>query len=492
MISPFPFSLCHSITFSFSPLLTLSLFWWPTFHADNARTGASKVNFPSANFRLLWTFSLGEHVYRYEKGASVWSASPAIGEVEGRTLIFAGAYEHNLYAVDARTGEMVWRYTAGRGIYASPSLAEVDGKPLVFFAANDRTVYSLDARKGEPLWKREARPWSYMLVDSFPSSPLVAEVGGRTVCFVPFWFTERRPLKTVEVGEILALEARTGKVLWRRTLASSKLTSPSMLEAVGEEPRLFIASEDGRVFCLSPEDGRLLWTVTLAREVLASPTIGEVGGRPVVVVGTQPFGDVNCLDALTGRMLWSHKAGHGVLSTAALAEIEGKEVLFFGSLDRCVYALLAGAGRALWRFPTGKYVVTSPAVAKVRGREMVFVYSLDNRLYGIDARTGEEAWRFETGDMLWPYETRAASIWSSPAVGMVEGRAILVLGGHDGKLYAFTSFPPRGAARSEKEREKERGPLGRFLNFVPAILGLSMLAAGVLLSRLAKPSEKGG
>lgn len=469
-------------------LLASSLLWWPTFHADNGRTGVAKVDFPSANFRVLWTFSLGEHVYRYEHGASVWSASPAIGEVGGRSLVFIGAYEHNLYAIDSKTGKVVWRYTAGEGIYAAPAIAEVGGRTLVFFAAGDRTVYAVDARSGELVWSREVRPWSYTLVDCFPGSPLVAKVGGRTLCFVTFWFSERRPIRAVEVGEILALDAGKGQILWRRTLAPCRISPPSLLK-VGRESLLFVASQDGRVFCLNPRDGSQVWEATLEHEILASPTAGEVEGRPVIIVGTQPFGAVNCLDALTGRVVWNYKADHGVLSTAALASVRGMEVVVFGSLDRCVYALLARTGRLIWKFSTGKYVVASPAVAKVGGRESIFVYSLDNRLYVLSARTGEEVWRFETGEMLWPYETRAASVWSSPAVGMAGGRPILVLPGHDGKLYAFTADPAERLSPARRGRQ----PLKPTFLLLPVIFGVLLFAWGVSLpyfNQGRKPSPK--
>jgi len=49
-------------------------------------------------------------------------------------LVFAGNYEGEFRAVDAKTGEILWKKQLGSGIHAGPSTYEVGGKQYVVVA----------------------------------------------------------------------------------------------------------------------------------------------------------------------------------------------------------------------------------------------------------------------------------------------------------------------------------------------------------------------
>lgn len=121
---------------------------WVTFHGNFGRTGSSPVDFPTCAFGEAWTFDLGAHTWRYHKGTSVWSASPVVAPVKGRWMVIVGAYDNNLYGIDAETGEEIWRFTTGGPVAAAPTFAEVSGRPLVFAGSADRTLYAVDAETG--------------------------------------------------------------------------------------------------------------------------------------------------------------------------------------------------------------------------------------------------------------------------------------------------------------------------------------------------------
>jgi outer membrane protein assembly factor BamB len=71
-------------------------------------------------------------------------------------------------------------------------------------------------------------------------------------------------------------------------------------------------------------------------------------------------------------------------------------------------------------------VWSSPAVAVVGGRAVLFVGSYDRNLYALDVATGRERWRFTAG----------ASIRSAPAVARVGGRIVVFFGADDRTFYA--------------------------------------------------------
>jgi hypothetical protein len=55
----------------------------------------------------------------------------------------------NVYALDARSGWVVWRTRTGGPIVSSPTMAN----GMVFIGSADKHMYALDARNGRELWK---------------------------------------------------------------------------------------------------------------------------------------------------------------------------------------------------------------------------------------------------------------------------------------------------------------------------------------------------
>ena len=110
-------------------------------------------------------------------------------------------------------------------------------------------------------------------------------------------------------GLVVALEAKSGKKLWEKSLGSPLRASPT---AAGE--RVFVVTKEGQVFCLSGSDGTELWNFQGQAErasilVNASPA---VDGDTVVV--PYPTGDVVALRVSSGQPIWSEslaRSAHG-------------------------------------------------------------------------------------------------------------------------------------------------------------------------------------
>lgn len=468
---------------------------WHTFHHDNQRTGLTDANFPSPALRPLWTFSLGEHTWRYEKGMSVWSASPVVGRIDEDTVaVIIGAYDHNVYALDAANGELLWRFTTGGALNAAPAFARVMGRPVVFIGCSDRSFYAIDAIKGRKLWSYETLPWTYTVGPARPSSPLVAEVAGKQVVYVAFSNTDHKPGRTVQRGELFALDAATGQLRWRHFLTTNPISAPALVQFQDSQV-LLLGSCDGNIYAVDAESGKDIWSFVTGHRVMASPAISEIDGRPVVLCGNF-FGMMYCLDARTGAIVWRHKVGHMINATAAVAEVHRTPMVLAAGYDRCLHAINARTGKTMWRFPTQKYIAASPAVALIGGAPTVFFNSLDNLLFAVDIATGQKLWESETGAMLWPYETRGECVWSSPAVTSLNGQAVLLFAAYDGRLYAFSSGSGEGETEPAQESTARSSgqPTRRsfWLRFLVPALGLALVTAGfavILLGKRAAPRD---
>ena len=76
----------------------------------------------------------GQLRWRYETGSGVYS-SPAV--VDG--VVYVGSYDDYLYALDAASGQLRWRYETGNRVYSSPAV--VDG--VVYVGSRDNYLYAV-------------------------------------------------------------------------------------------------------------------------------------------------------------------------------------------------------------------------------------------------------------------------------------------------------------------------------------------------------------
>jgi len=85
-------------------------------------------------------------------------SSPAVAD----GMVYIGSNDHNVYALNASTGEQVWNYTTGNYVSSAPAVAG----GMVFVGSYDYSVYALNASTG-------VRIWSYETGYEVSSSPVV-------------------------------------------------------------------------------------------------------------------------------------------------------------------------------------------------------------------------------------------------------------------------------------------------------------------------------
>ena len=78
-------------------------------------------------------------------------SSPALAEGENGIgeILYAGAHDHTMYALDAVDGTVLWTFEAEDSIIASPIVI----KDRLIFGDEDGNIYSLDRFDGTPDWK---------------------------------------------------------------------------------------------------------------------------------------------------------------------------------------------------------------------------------------------------------------------------------------------------------------------------------------------------
>ena len=334
---------------------------WPTYGFVPARTHAAPFALVPP-FRVLW------------KQTADWSLIEFPPVVAGGRLYF-GTNHGLVLALDAATGDVVWRRELGRCIASSPAvdgvvvIVGVMGTPASCDEDVPSFVVALDRRDGRTRWLfRTGGP--------VESSPLVV---GRLVV-VGSWD-----------GSVFALDAASGRIRWRFATHGPVKGGAALARGI-----VFAGSYDGFVYALDAGNGNIRWKADAGGRIYATPSVAD--GR-VVVASTD--GVVHAFASAGGAELWSRRIGRFAYSAAALTG--GRA--YVGSYDHRLYALDAANGAVLWTRLGPGPVSGAPAAI---GRLIWFStcgscssYESNpraRRTFVVDALTGEPVWSFPDGE----------------------------------------------------------------------------------------------
>jgi outer membrane protein assembly factor BamB len=243
-----------------------------------------------------------------------------------------------LVAMDAETGEELWRFKTG--MTESPPLI-VDG--TIYFGSHDKKLYALDAETHRVKW-------------TFTTGDKLKGAAGYSKGTVYFGSYDNK---------VYALDARTGKERWSGSAVGNFYGSPAV--AYG---RVFIGNTDGRVYAFGARSGDLIWARATGDWVYSSPAVWE----RTVYAGS--YDDhFYALDAGTGDVRWRFDANAPISGSPVI--LDG--IVYFSTLKGRTFGLDARNGKKIWDFPDGEY---NPLVAD---EERVYLIG-HLRIYGLEPR----------------------------------------------------------------------------------------------------------
>lgn len=319
--------------------------WGPTLENTHfqpvAEAGLTAEQVP--RLELQWAFG-------FPDTTSAWAQPTVVG---GR--LFVGSQNGTVYALDPKSGCVIWTFTANGAVRASVFIAN----RRAYVSDQKGYAYALDAETGKQVWARK--------VDDHPlirltGSPVVHD--GRV--YVPTSSYEEAGKGPTYAcctfrGSIVALDERSGNEVWRAY-------------TIAETPKILGTGADG-VASWGPAGGAV-WsapTIDTKRRALYVGVGNTYAGR-----ATAPAANaVAAFDLETGRMRWARQVaapdifgcrpGEGNCgerpgpdfdfgSSPALTTLpDGRDILVIGNKSGIGYAMDPDKqGEIVWQYRAGK------------------------------------------------------------------------------------------------------------------------------------------
>jgi len=276
--------------------------------------------------------------------------------------------------------------------------APVVGGGKLFAMGTDGTIVAFDKNTGARIWSR--------VEDDLTKDQSPSAFGGGVS------YDAGRVYATNGVGEVKALNAETGEVIWKVKPAGPLRGSPTI--AFGQ---LFVMTQDNQLLALNLSNGALVWNES--GSTTASGVFGvaaPAAGQGTIVAGYSS-GELTAYRYENGRVLWSDALARTNISTTvgSVTDIDADPIIDSGR----VYALGQGGRMAAYELVTGQRIwelnlagISTPAIAG----EWIFTLTDDARLLAIARSSGRVRWIAQLQRYKDEEDKKGPIFWTGPVL----------------------------------------------------------------------------
>lgn len=227
---------------------------------------------------LLFAQSDGHSLYAFApSGAApskrIWqfagNGAPLTSPVVANGRVVFGSGDHNVYALDAKTGAITWTGTTGYVFTADPAIAN----GVVVIGDQGGNIDGFDLQTGKSLW-------------SFSAGTI--DVAAATAGDIAYLVSEDH--------SVYALNISNGQQVWQYGMDDYAQFSPVL---AGN--RVIAANRAGQLLALDAKTGKLAWKVALNGTPFSQPELWPARNAIVLKIGDHAIG---AFDAVTGKALW--------------------------------------------------------------------------------------------------------------------------------------------------------------------------------------------
>jgi len=347
----------------------------------------SSISMPLRSLRWVLVplagLALGACASVAQLGPTSW---PGVSANEDHIYLAAG---NAVFALDLE-GDEEWRFPAepepAVSFYAAPAVSD-DG--LVYAGAYNGHVYAIDAASGELVWEFPDPLAAKDLSDGrVIGSPVIA---GDLLLVPTDGEGNKDGLGSPRRGTLLFLDRASGEVL-----RSFDAPGPLWAAPLVDDDTAYVASLGHTLHAIDLATAEERWSIDLSYAIADTPAMqngtvltGILGGSPAPCDGEQPASGSRCalvaVDAAGGEVVWRAPIEGWLWSSPAISD--GTAV--FGDVEGNLYAIDLASGDVLWRQDPGGAVTTAPVL--VDGIGVVGLGS--GEIIAYDLETQDVVWR---------------------------------------------------------------------------------------------------
>ncbi len=224
----------------------------PLINGDTVFVGGSQGNFWALDLssgKVFWTF---RNVAGYIESKPVLS----------KNKIILGAWDQSLYALERKTGHLLWKWADGKAnLFFSPAACwPVVSNNRLYVVAPDRFMSAIDVQSGKTIW-RSNRFKVRETIGLAEQQPFVlAKCMRDTVFAIDYRYSKQ-------------------KIVWVQNLSFGYDIANSMIRNAG--PLAFFGTKNGLVVAFQTKSGKLVWKHKIGNSFI--PTVEPVGTDGLVV-----------------------------------------------------------------------------------------------------------------------------------------------------------------------------------------------------------------
>jgi outer membrane protein assembly factor BamB len=316
-------------------------------------------------------------------------------------------------------------------IEGSTPQARLAASPVIsggklFVIDSSAHVIAYDAASGAKLWQT-----------ALPAESKGKGNNGRALFGGGVSVLENRLYASTGVGDVAALDATNGNIVWKKHLGGPLRGAPTL-----ENGHVYVMGQDNQVFALNQSDGETQWTDSGTLQVTGIFGVAAPAAAQGTVIAGYSSGEINAYRYENGRQLWGDALSRTSISTAvaSLTDIDADPVIDRGR----VFAIGQGGRMASYELTSGQRLweiniagISTPWVVG----EWVFAVTSDAKLLCVARATGKIRWisqlrRWEkekkkdkairwtgpvlAGNRLIVVSTRGEMVYVDPASGSVQ------------------------------------------------------------------------
>jgi polyvinyl alcohol dehydrogenase (cytochrome) len=423
-------------------------------YQDAKAAGLAAADVP--RLKLKWAFNLGPVTMARGQPAAAGNS------------VFIGTLAGDVYAIDAVSGCVHWAYKATAAVRSGVTVGDADGVPAIFFGDRSAVMYAVNAESGELLWK--TRPVEHLLATSTATPQFY-----KGVIYQGFSSIEEALAADANAaccsfrGSVVALDAATGRTIWQsftitepaKPVGTGKQLGPSGA-AIWSTPTideqrgaLYVATGDNysdpvtdtsdAVLAFDLKTGKLLWSRQLTQgdaynsgcssrarancpaedgpdfDFGQPPILAQLGGVKRALVIAQKSGMLHALDPdAAGKVLWQTRVGAGgLLGGSQWGSAADNRRIYVATSDAVLHSVADAAA------PGGHRIALDPKKG--------------GGLHAIDLRSGTIDWSARPASC--PSTQYICSPAQSAAVTAIPGAVFS--GALDGHMRAYSSTDGR-------------------------------------------------